>query len=340
MRQANVASFARRIALRTTGAAVLTVMLVAGVVSSPGASFAKPSAQGDTLCTTPALVQAPFSPTPPAGGVATASFASPVASPIASPVAAPIVVDDAAHIEALVRAIGACQDERRARTMTRFVTEGYLSDFYAGGGRISRDQFIELARELPRVPVGIVSVSNVQVDPDGTATAEVVSTIGNQLFRATWSFVFEPRETRDATGSEPGVGVWLASGVAPLPVEAPAGAREITVELDDYRYSPDNLRVRGPDIVINATNASEVDHELLVLSLASGVTTRDLLTVPGPTLPPGVTVLGQVTVPAGSDGTLVLVNMPPGEYAVVDLLISANGTPHLALGMEATLTVR
>lgn len=319
--------------------ALLTMLT--GFVAVPGAgSAAMPAAQSDTICTTPAIV--PF-PTDEVSGNATpvASPAStPLASPVASPVADSVSVEEDVQIEQLVRAIGACQDERRVRTLTRFVTEGYLGDFYAGGGRITQDQFIEFARGLPRVPVAIVSVTDIQIEADGRATAEVVSTIGRQLFRATWSFIFVPQAEADATGNEPIVGVWLADGIEPLPVEVPEGARQVEVELDEYSYDPASLRVRGPDIVISADNTGDEDHELLVIALADGVTTRDLLTAPGPELPRGVTVIGQVTIPAGSDGQLVLVGMEKGSYAIVDLLLNAEGTPHLALGMEATLTVR
>jgi hypothetical protein len=318
--------------------------MLVGLLFVPGASRAAlPALQSDTICTTPAVVPFPDesseipAPASPIASPVSVLSATPIASPVAMPAA-----DDEAPITQLVNAIGACQNERRARTMTRFVTEGYLGDFYAGGGRITRDQFVEFARGLPRVPVAIVSVSvsEIVIDSDGSATAEVVSTIGNQLFRATWSFIFVPEESADATGSEPIYGVWLADGVEPLPVELPDGARKIDVELDEYDYDPDSLRVRGPDIAINAVNRGDEDHELLVLSLADGVSTRDLLTVPGPELPPGVIVIGQATIPAGMEGTLVLVGMEKGGYAIVDLLLTEEGTPHLALGMEATLTVR
>lgn len=342
MRQAFGAYCARPWMSRRAVAITLAGSMLVGLAIAPGASRAAlPGAQSTTICTTPAIVAFP-DPANDLPAMAT-PLATPVsvlsASPVASPVAAPVAAIDA-QITQTVDAIGACQNERRARTLTRFVTEGYLGDFYAGGGRISREQFITFARGLPRAPVTIVSVSEIELDEDGAATAEVVSTIGNQLFRATWSFIFVPQSETDATGDQPGLGVWLADGVEPLPVEIPESAREIDVELDEYEYDPDSLRVRGPDIAINATNTGNEDHELLVLALADGVTTRDLLTAPGPELPTGVTVLGQATIPAGTEGTLVLVGVAEGEYAIVDLLLTEAGAPHLSLGMQATLTVR
>jgi hypothetical protein len=185
-----------------------------------------------------------------------------------------------------------------------------------------------------------VSVTDVEIDPDGTATAEVVSVFGHQLQHARWSFVFAREEGDDATGDDEAFGVWWPDGVAPLTVDPPESARKVEVELDENVYDPNSLRVRGPDIVISARNRGEDDHELLVLSLRHDVTTSDLLTAPGPALPNGVTEIGQLTVPAGTKGQLVLVGMEGGEYVIVDLLPSDDGTPHLALGMEATLTVQ
>jgi hypothetical protein len=78
---------------------------------------------------------------------------------------------------------------------------------------------------------------------------------------------------------------------------------------------------------------------MLVLRFADGVTSADLLRQPGPGLPRGVSYVGQATVPAGGRAELVLVDLAPGDYAIVCLFPTPRGTPHLALGMEATFTV-
>jgi len=78
---------------------------------------------------------------------------------------------------------------------------------------------------------------------------------------------------------------------------------------------------------------------LLVLHLADGMTIDSLLKHSGPDLPDGVTYMGQVTIPARSSGNLVLVGLKPGTYSIVDLLPAENGVPHLAVGMQATLTI-
>jgi hypothetical protein len=247
--------------------------------------------------------------------------------------------DAAAQIDLLVRTIAACQSQRRVKTLTHLVSEGFLGDVYAGGGKITVQEFIAFGRTLPDLPVTIVSVSDVRLDGEEHATAEVVSIVGNQLVRARWSFVFHTESSGDDTGDEVPVGVWIATGVSALPVELPDGATTIEMNIAKNAYDPDELDADGPSVVINARNADEVDHELLVVSLAKGITTRDLLTAPGPSLPDGVTVIGQLTVPANGAATLVLVNLKPGDYSIVDLLPSSDGAPYLAHGMDAKLTV-
>lgn len=274
---------------------------------------------------------------------------SPVASPVASPIASPIAADEIAtpvsggvsgQIERSLSAIAACQSDRRVKSLTRFVTENFLSDVYAGGGKITKEQFIVLGRDLPRVPVEILSVSDVVVDTDGTATADVVWTVSRQLFHGEWSFVFVQQEPGDDTGNDDPSGYWLADGVTPLAVDVPDGAKVVDVEIETAAFDPVRMGVRGSDFVLSAENKGKVDHELLVLKLDEGITTAVLLREPGAAFPKGVTVIGQLTIPAGDEGNLVLVGVEKGTYAVVDLLPDENGTPHLALGMEATLIVR
>ena len=76
-----------------------------------------------------------------------------------------------------------------------------------------------------------------------------------------------------------------------------------------------------------------------MLGLATGTTIGTLLLTAGPGLPLGFTYMAQLTVPAKAKGTLVLVNIKPGTYAMVDLLPDASGVPYLASGTQGTLTV-
>lgn len=322
--------------------ALLLAVAIATAVLVPAArSYAQPSLQESAAveCAPIEPVALPFL----EAIEAATPFASPIASPIASPVASP--AEDPAltalrnDLDLVVRTVAACQSTGRVRGLTRFVTDSFLGDYYAGGGRLTAEEFVAFAPNLPRVRVNIQDVSAVTFDPEGRATAEVTSIVGRQLLRATWSFEFVSELEGDQTGTETAFGQWLASGITALKPEPPDGASRIRFRLVDNEYRPATANVEGPDVVIAASNDGEDDHELLVLRLRDGATTQSLLAATGPELPPGVTFIGQVTVPAGENGTLILVGLSEGTYAIVDLLVDENGTPHLALGMEATLIV-
>ena len=79
---------------------------------------------------------------------------------------------------------------------------------------------------------------------------------------------------------------------------------------------------------------------MLVLQLPQGTTTEILLQSPGPLLPEGVTFIGQMTVPAGGEAVLPLMNLPAGNYVVVDMLLDETGAPNLAQGYRARLIVQ
>jgi hypothetical protein len=90
-------------------------------------------------------------------------------------------------------------------------------------------------------------------------------------------------------------------------------------------------------LVLAAANDGEREHELLVLRLADGAEPGALLRQPGPRLPDGFAFAGQVTVPPGGQADLILVDLPPGRYALVSLLPDEEGVPGLARGMAAEL---
>jgi len=78
---------------------------------------------------------------------------------------------------------------------------------------------------------------------------------------------------------------------------------------------------------------------MLVLRLDRDLATDAPLRQPVPGLPEGITSIGQVPIRTGERAVLVLVDLPPGTYTLVSLLPAPDGTPQLALGMEARLRV-
>ncbi|HKG25042.1 MAG TPA: hypothetical protein VKB09_05295 [Thermomicrobiales bacterium] len=315
---------------------VAVVLTSAGNVGRSGVAFARLQDGTDATNITCALTAEASEES------ATPASAPPVASPVASASPAPGQPADAATtaaIERTVRTLAACLTAGESETVAQLVTERYLGAVYGGGGSLSREDYLTLAPDLPDVAVTVSDVTDVRVESDRRANAEVATVVGNQLVRGRWSFV--QAATGDATGdatTDAGVR-WQVDAVVPLPVAPPAGAARVAVELSDYAFSLSRSSVAGPDVVLAGTNTGREDHEILVLRLARGVSTDALLRQPGPGLPEGVTFIGQVTISPGGRADLVLVDLPPGSYAIVCLLPTSDGTPHLALGMRARLRV-
>jgi hypothetical protein len=234
-----------------------------------------------------------------------------------------------AGLERLVQTFAACRSAGDYATMSRLVTEKYLGAVFGGGPRLSRPAFLELAVALPLVSVRFRDFDDLSLPDDGEARANVKWIVGNQLVFERLTFVEEERRP----------GSWLIDTTSPLRVRPPRDHAEIEVSISGNRYDPAALTADQSTVEINVENGDEEDHELLVLALPAGRTPSQLLLQPGPSLPSGVTYIGQVTIPGQAKGNIVLVNLKPGTYQIVDLLPSENGVPHLSLGMAGTLTI-
>ena len=218
--------------------------------------------------------------------------------------------------------------------MSPLPPDRYLGHILGSSVPFSRDDYVAIASELTPIPTRIVSLEEVTASGDDRATAVVTQVVGNQLQRAEWTFEPAPGDERRAGESR-----WRLAGERQQPVSGPPGAAQIDVEIGDRSFTLDETTVSAPDVVLSGTNVSDEDHEMLVLRLASGYTTADLLRASGPDLPREVTFIGAATVTAGDAGDLVLVDLDPGEYTLVCLFPDPEGIPHLAQGMEATFTV-
>lgn len=309
----------------------------------PGRSSASPAADQGTADEAEAapprtVVIAPRS-EPTATGVdqAATRTPSPTARPSPSPVATTAEPDPSAilttELTAVAEALAACLTAGRAPLVATLATDNYLGQLYGGGLPLPREEYLALAEGLDPVPTRIRSLRDARRDDD-EATAEVVSIVGNQLLRSRWRFVLAPRAERDA-----GRTAWRVDGEELLPFDPPADATIINATLAEYTIELDTAEVAGPSLLLRGQNSGAEDHELLVLRLDDGATTGDLLRGSGPSLPTGVTYVGQITVPSAGEAELVLVDLEPGDYAVVCLFPTPRGTPHLALGMGAALEV-
>lgn len=261
-----------------------------------------------------------------------------VPDPIGTDSATPVSDEDdvpsdrellASGLETLVRAYIACQTSGDFATMSRMVSESYLGQVYGGGPRMARSTFLEFASGLPTPPVRFRSFDDMSIIDEDEIRANVKLVVGNQLTFERLYFIEEERRP----------GVWLINATEPLRVQPPREHTTLDVMIAGDQYSPAQLTATGPTIEINLTNNDIEDHEFLVLKFPEGIGTGSLLIAPGPGLPEGVEYVAQVTIPGTESTNLVLVGIKPGTYAVVDLLPTQSGVPHLALGMQATLTI-
>jgi hypothetical protein len=262
--------------------------------------------------------------------------ATAVSTPVATPVQPAIDPAEllAEELTAVADSLAACLSAGDAETVTQLAAERYLGQLFGSSVPFSRDEYVAIASELTPIPTRIISLEEVTPSGDDRATAQVTQVVGNQLLRAEWTFEPAPGGERRA-----GENRWRLAGERQLPVSAPPGAAPIDVEIGDRSFTLDELTVSGPDVVLSGTNLSDEDHEMLVLRLAPGYTTADLLRASGPDLPREVSFIGAATVTADDDGDLVLVDLEPGEYTLVCLFPDPEGLPHLAQGMEASFTV-
>ena len=260
----------------------------------------------------------------------------------------------AAALDQVATAFAACLSSGNYRLVAELATGRHLGYLAGTGGVLTPETYAALAGDLPVVPVGIRSVQDVRLEEPDAASADVVYVVANQLVHGRWAFVRAPESAEpigpasDATDPSertpppgPGDVRWLIDGETPLPVAAPAGAVPLEVELDEYEIDLERERVSqaAAGLQLSVANTGEREHEFLVLRLSGDARTDELLQQPGPRLPDGFAFAGQVTVPAGGQAELILVDLRTGRYALVSLLPDENGVPDLARGMEAQLRI-
>lgn len=317
---------------------VLALLLAAAGMAGPGLVRSQAGSvqedatpgSGPAECAVPEVAAA----APAVGDATAAADATPDDAAKPPPEAIDEATALAEELRAVTRALAACLSDGQARTVASLATERYLGQLYGGGIPLPREDYLALAPDLDRIPTVIRSVRNAARDDD-EATAEVVSVVGQQLLYGRWTFVRAPEDER-----REGRTAWRVDGERALPFDPPADAVRIEVAIEEYAFGLDEAEAGGPTVVLAGRNAGEEDHELLVLRLDDDVSAEAILREPGPGLPDGVTYVGQRTVPAGEDAELVLVDLERGDYLLVCLFPTPRGTPHLALGMEATFTIR
>lgn len=303
------------------------------------------SARGQSATPMASDCQAPTpGPEPAFPPLATAVPATPGAGTPVPVSGMPVDPATIAAIDATALAVAACLTANDVETTLLLTTERYLGRAYGGGNRLSDEDYRLLASSGPVLPVEILSVQNLKFSGMRTVEADVTFVEGRQLMVEVWTFLFEPTPiaSSDGTGNigtpQPVTGVWLLHDAREIESGDLAGASRIPVTIRENSISLPLQPIVGPDLVLAGTNAGDEVHELLVIRLESGATTADLLQ-PSATFPPGIEILGQLTLAPGEGGSMTLVGLEAGTYTIVCLFPDSSGVPHLALGEEAIFTV-
>lgn len=256
--------------------------------------------------------------------------ASPEASPIASPVASPVVETDplTTDLEAATHAILDCMSDNNLELLLELTDEPFRGSWLGLDMSISDDDFSVLLPMMPNLPYALVEIEETSVDGD-TATAIVKYTTGRQLITSEWTYQLI---------SIDGQNVWQVQQQSSLPTEAPENASVMELTVDDGSFTFDSASAEAGDIVINVENVGDLPHEVLIVRAPGGTEAADFAAATSG-IPDGATFIGQVTIPAGTEGSIVLTDVRAGTYTVVDLLPDATGMPNVSNGMIEEFTV-
>lgn len=251
----------------------------------------------------------------------------------------------ARDVERVVGSVSACLSDADYETLNDLVQDDFRGQLLGLGEPVSAEDFVVFAGELPPAEFTVTDVIDVTITDEGNATAVVRYLVGNQLRQGLWTLaLFNAGASllggEDANGIVRASARWVVESEDVQNPDVPEGATRVAVTLDEYTIGVDPGQVGEGTIALEIANEGDQDHEVIVLRLEGGATVDDLLSVPGPALPEGISIAGQLGVAAGEEGVMVLDGLESGTYALVDLFPDdESGLPNLSLGMEAELEV-
>lgn len=310
---------------------------VVGVALAASLVFGAAAAQGDG--TDGSAPEAPESCTLVASTLADAPSASPVAAtpmaatPVsATPVAATPLADVDPRTEDLqvgIETIFRCMSKNDAERLLQVTGTEFRAQWVGLGADVSDSDFNALMEIMPRLPYELVSVSDAVWNDDTSVSATVVYTVGRQVHTEQWKLSLAEVDSMQ---------VWKVDSSSPMATTAPEAANTVNLVINDDSFTVAPASVTEGSVVINVENTGNNPHEALILRVPAEVSAADIAASPTG-IPEGVTFIGQTTVPAGESGTIVLSDLRPGTYTVVDLLPDSAGMPNLSNGMIITFEV-
>ncbi len=242
------------------------------------------------------------------------------ASPVAPDEGTPASDDEAAAVIAAAENAAACFTNGTPEQAVALLTPDFLlSTFGASNPYDALENF-------PVAPVTIQSVGDARVHGDGRLSVDVVYDglySPNIITHERWFFVDDG-------------GTLLLDQFVALPYE---GA-DVTISVDmvDYGFELSQTSVpAGQTVTFTLANVGQEPHEFVVVRLPEGVTADQVLA--GEVPEDQIAFYGFAFAEPGGNSYLTLTGLEAGTYTVVCFIPTADGTPHIALGMINEFTV-
>lgn len=324
---------------------VLAAVMAAGLTLSGGAALAQSATPGASPMASPVAsavsCQAPQVPagTPEAmPGTPGMEMGTPEATPMASPVAAPTpptgteVTDQATldTVEGAVRNLYACFNSGNYTGAAALMTDSYRkaefgsSNLYTVAAQLEQlGAFAKFSNE---------QFNSVQQLSGGSYAVDYQVTFGKQVFHYLWVLV--PADKYLMLDQEYELTPMTDQDTATVGVQAATDASEYA-----YDVSPSEVAAM-PAIMIHGTNAGKMDHEIVMFQVPDGYDAKNIANIdPSKMASEGVSFVGQIYLPVGEQGDMLLEGLAPGTYVIACFIPAPDGQSHAAKGMVATITI-
>lgn len=138
-------------------------------------------------------------------------------------------------------------------------------------------------------------------------------------------------------------GIYLSGGKTWLPPAAQAGIMAgpniVKVVAREYKYQMPDTLPAGPTL-FRFVDDGKLLHHMTIIKLEQGKSLTDFTSLPPGPLPAWAVFVGGPNTPMPHGGqTEAIVDLSPGNYAVVCVIPDADGKPHMMKGMVKALTV-
>jgi len=324
---------------------VLAAVMAAGLTLSGGAALAQSATPGASPAASPVAsavsCQAPQVPAGTPAAMAEApgmEMGTPAATPMASPVAAPTaptgtdVTDQASidRVEGAVRNLYACFDSGNYTGTAALMTDAYRQ------AQFGTTNLYTVAAQLEQLGA-FAKFSNeqfhgVQQLSGGNYAVDYQVTFGKQVFHYVWVLV--PADKYLMVDQEYELTPTTDQDMATVGVQAATDSSEYA-----YDVSPSEIAAL-PAIMIHGTNAGKMEHEIIMFQVPDGYDAKNIANLdPTKMSSEGISFVGQLFLPVGEQGDMLLEGLTPGTYVIACFIQAPDGQSHAAKGMIATITV-